>query len=249
MPTDKVTIAYFGTSAFKITTARGKKILIDPYLTQNPMCKTPLDDFYDVDLILISHGAWAHLGDTAEIMKGSKAVLLCGSEVERYCLKMGVPGDRIITTTSGDHREFGGVHIKTVEARHVSRTQTKTETFYGFPQGFVVTTENGIRIYHTGDTSLFSDMKLIGTLHRPHILMIEVSNVSEGHSSGMSATEAAMAALWVGPDVVMPMHYPPGSDAPLKFREALKVIAPHVDPILIEPNSQITYTKYQTKTG
>ena len=62
-------------------------------------------------------------------------------------------------------------------------------------------------------------------------------------------TEAAMATIWVGPDVVMPMHYPPGSDAPSKFYEALKVIAPNVEPAIIEPNNQITYSKYRVKVG
>lgn len=249
MPDDAVTIAYFGASAFKITTARGKKVLVDPYLVKNPLCQKPLDYFYDVDLILVTHAAWDHLGDTVEIMKGSKAVLICGAEVDRYCQQRGVPGKRIRTTLYGDMKEFGSIRIKAVDARHNSRLQTETETYYGIPMGFVITTENDIRIYHTGDTSLFGDLKLIGMLYRPHILMIEIASVSEGLASGMSTTEAAMATLWVGPDAVMPMHYPPGSDAPSKFREALKVIAPNIEPIIIEPNSQITYRKYQIKSG
>ena len=198
-------------------------------------------------MILVTHGAWDHLGDTVEIMKESKAVLIRGAEVAGYCQQIGIPGERVRTTLYGDHKEFDGIHIKTVDARHVSRVQTETETYYGVPMGFVVTMENDVRIYHTGDTSLFGDLKLIGMLYRPHILMIEIASVSEGLASGMSITEAAMATLWVGPDAVIPMHYPPGSAAPSKFCEALQVIAPNVELVIIEPNSQITYSKYQTK--
>ncbi|MFC1977849.1 metal-dependent hydrolase [Chloroflexota bacterium] len=249
MPDDVVTIAYFGASAFRITTSRDKKILIDPYLAQNPMCQKPLDYFYDTDLILVSHGSWDHFGDTVDIMKGSKAVLICGAEVSKYCQEVGVPAERIKATLYGDHKEFDGIHTKAVYARHVSRIQGETETYYGQPMGFVITTEDDIRIYHTGDTSLFGDLKLIGRLYQPHILMTEIAGVGEGYNSGMSVNEAAMAALYVGPDAVMPMHYPPGSDAPLRFSEALKVIAPNVKPVIIEPNSQITYSKYQIRVG
>jgi len=250
MHDDTVTIAYFGASAFKVTTAKGKKILIDPYITKNTLCQKDLDHFYDVDLLLVTHGASDHLGDTVEIMKESKAVLVCGgSETARYCLQMGIPRERIQTTLYGDYKEFEGIMIKAVDARHISRIETGRETYYGIPMGFIITTENGIRIYHTGDTSLFGDLKLFGMLYRPNILLLEISCVGEGLASGMSINEAAMAALWVGPDIVVPMHYSPGSDAPSRFREALNVIAPNVEPVIMEPDSQITYSRYQIKAG
>ena len=115
--------------------------------------------------------------------------------------------------------------------------------------GFVISTENNIRIYHTGDTSLFGDLKLIGMLYRPNILLIGISGVAEGFAAEMTPSEAALATLWVAPDVVMPMHYPPGSAEPLEFREAVRIVAPNVEPIIIEPNSQVTYVRYQLKVN
>jgi len=144
MTNNKVTIAYFGASAFKITTNNGKNILIDPYLTENPLCQTKLDHFNNTDLILVTHGAIDHIGDTVEIMNQSKAVLICGNEVSRYCQQMGIPKERIRTTLYGDHKEHENIKIKTVDARHVSRVETETQTMYGMPMGFVITTENGI---------------------------------------------------------------------------------------------------------
>ena len=84
MRDDMVTIAYFGAAVFKITTAKGKKILVDPYITENPLCKKSLDYFCDADLIVVSHGAADHLGDTVEIMRESKAILICGPEVAKH---------------------------------------------------------------------------------------------------------------------------------------------------------------------
>lgn len=240
-----VTIAYFGAAAFKITTVTGKKILIDPYISENPACSAKPDFFYDTDLLLVSHGASDHLGDTIEIMNNSHAVLICGADVYRYSVEMGIPKERLKSTVYGDEKDLDGISIKTVYARHLSKIESGNQIYYGWPMGFVVTTENNIRIYHAGDTSLFGDMELIGRLYKPNILMVGISRVAEGFVSEMDPAEAALATLWVAPDVVLPMHYPPESDEPAKFLEAVKIIAPRVQPILIEPNSQITYNKYK----
>ncbi|MDO8567678.1 MAG: metal-dependent hydrolase [Dehalococcoidales bacterium] len=245
---DTVTLAYFGGAAFKVTTATDKKIVIDPYITQNKLCQRPLDYFYDADLIVVSHGAADHLGDTVELMNKSQATLICGAEVARYCQKMGIAKERMILTIYGDQRDFHGIQVKTVGAQHISVISTDKEMFYGMPLGFIITTENGIRIYHTGDTSLFGDMKLIGMLYRPNVLLIGISRAAEGLPAEMNPSEAALATLWVAPDVAIPMHYPPGSDEPAKFGEAVKIMAPNVSPVVLAPNHQLTYSKSQFHT-
>jgi len=53
----------------------------------------------------------------------------------------------------------------------------------------------------------------------------------------------------IAPDVVLPIHYPPGSDEPREFCEAVKVVAPNVEAVLVEPNSQVVYSKYQLEVG
>ena len=238
-------IAYFGADAFIVTTSKNKKILIDPYITDNPACHKDLDYFCDVDLILVTHGAFDHMGDAIEIMRKSKAFLICGPDVATHAQQMDIPKERVAVNVYGGEREFEGIRVKAVDARHVSKIDSKTETIYGVPLGFVISLENGIRIYHTGDTSLFGDLKLIGMLYRPHILMIGISCVSKGHIAEMNTGEAALATLWVAPDIVIPMHYPPGSDDPLNFREAVSIVAPNVEPVIMEPGSQITYRRYR----
>lgn len=248
MTEDSVRIAYFGAATFKITTGAGKKILIDPYITKNPLCKKPLEDFYDSDLLLVSHGAYDHLGDTIQIMKESKVVLVSGPEVVEHALRMGIPKERAKVTVYGDQKEFQGIRIKAVDARHISRVDSGGERFYGQPLGFIISTENGVRIYHTGDTSLFGDLRMIGMLYRPNILLICISRVAEGVAFEMNPAEAALATQWVAPDIVVPMHYPPGSEEPRKFCEAVRVVAPNVEPVPVEPNSHITYSRYRLET-
>ncbi|MFC2042070.1 metal-dependent hydrolase [Chloroflexota bacterium] len=246
MKDDTVKIAYYGVSAFRITTAAGKKILIDPYITGNPLCQKEPDYFSDVDLVLVSHGAFDHLGDAVTILKASGAVLMAGGyDVCRYAMEKGVPEERMVKTIYGDKKEIEGIQIRSVYARHGSKLDGEQGSYYGMPMGFVIRTENNIRIYHGGDTSLFGDMQIISRLYRPNIFLVGVGSVSEGYAFEMEPREAALAAQWIAPEIAIPMHYPPGADNPQAFRDALEIIAPEVEAVLLEPNTEITYHKYR----
>ncbi|MFH1650602.1 MAG: metal-dependent hydrolase [Chloroflexota bacterium] len=240
-----VTIAYYGAAAFRLVTASGRKILIDPCLTENPQCQEKLESFYDAELIIVSHGAADHLGDTVALLENSRAKLVCGADVGKYVHDQGIPWERIGVTLYGDEREYDGIQIKTVFAQHISRIETKDRNYYGIPLAYVITTEDGIRIFHPGDTALFGDLQLIGRLHHPHIFMVGIGSFAEGLPTEMNASEAAMAALWVAPDVVIPMHYAPGAAAPQRFLEAVRIIAPRVQPVMLEPNREFVYRKFQ----
>lgn len=74
----KVTVQWFGQSAFKITSPTGKVILIDPFLTKNP--KTPpvhkdLAALGRIDLILVTHAHGDHFGDGPALAKQHQAPL------------------------------------------------------------------------------------------------------------------------------------------------------------------------------
>ena len=71
----------------------------------------------------------------------------------------------------------------------------------GEPAG-VVLEVNGVTIYHAGDTSLFSDMKLIKRLYNPDIVMLPV-----GGTYTMDIEHAAIAAKWLNAKITIPMHY------------------------------------------
>ena len=73
----------------------------------------------------------------------------------------------------------------------------------GSPFGYIIEMENGFRIYHSGDTGLFGDMKLIGERYKPDLFMVPIG----GHFV-MSPTDAAYATReWIHPKYAIPMHY------------------------------------------
>jgi len=72
----------------------------------------------------------------------------------------------------------------------------------GLAAGFVIQCENGVTVYHAGDTGVFGDMKLIADLYKPDIVMIPIGGVYT-----MGPREAAKACELLNPKCIIPMHY------------------------------------------
>ncbi len=73
-PTSNTQLKWYGQSAFKLTTPSGKVLLIDPWLENpaNPNGKADVAGLDRVDLILVTHGHFDHVGNSAEIAKRRK---------------------------------------------------------------------------------------------------------------------------------------------------------------------------------
>lgn len=215
MPT---TIRFFGVAAYELVTSQGQHILIDPFLDDNPGSPVQSDELEQVDLILVSHAPFDHLGDTAKIAHRTGAPVICGGEIKNYLLANGIPADQVRATTWGIRVKVAGIEVQPVECHHWSQLQMLDGTFAsGVPMGFVVDVDPGVRFYHYGDTGIFSDLKLIAELYRPTIGCIGIANDSRilARVSGpgdvltaeMSPREGALAAQWLGLETVLPCHY------------------------------------------
>lgn len=211
-------IRFFGVAAFEIVTRRGQHILLDPFLDENPGCPVKSDMLDRVDLILVSHAAYDHLGDTAKIARRTGAPVVCGGEIKAYLRAKEIPESQIRATTWGIAVEVAGIRIQPVECHHWSQMRLPNGAFVsGVPMGFIVYADHDVRFYHYGDTALFSDLKLIGELYQPTIGCVGITNpveldvheVAAGQmmSAEMSPREGALAAQWLGLKTVFPCHY------------------------------------------
>jgi L-ascorbate metabolism protein UlaG (beta-lactamase superfamily) len=73
----------------------------------------------------------------------------------------------------------------------------------GEAMGYIIELENGFKIWHMGDTGLFSDMKFISEHYKPDLVMAPI-----GGNFTMAPDDAAFALrTWVKPKMVIPMHY------------------------------------------
>lgn len=215
---DRVRIRFLGVAGYEIITPQGQHIFIDPFLDDNPGAPFKSHEIERADLILVSHGAFDHLGNAAAIAKRTGAPVVCGADVKAYLVANGLPETQIRATVWGIAVEVAGFRIQPVECRHWSQvTLPNGQLVAGVPIAFVLYVEPGLRFYHYGDSALFSDLKLIGELYQPNVGCVGISNPQEilhmvkapGRmlTGEMSPREGAIAAQWLGLDVVLPCHY------------------------------------------
>ncbi|MCI0620495.1 MAG: MBL fold metallo-hydrolase, partial [Acidobacteria bacterium] len=98
---DCTQIRFFGVAAYELVTSRGQHILLDPFLDENPGNPVKSDHLDRVDLILVSHAAYDHLGDTEKIARRTGAPVICGGEVKAYLMAKGIPESQIRATIWG----------------------------------------------------------------------------------------------------------------------------------------------------
>ncbi len=235
-----ISLRYLGLSAFELITDKGLIILIDPYLTGNPAAPVKPEEIKKADLILVTHGAPDHVGDSFDLARRTGALLICGHEVSVYALQGGVPEKQIKRLSVGRTLNYEGIKIRSTPASHISFLEFDGKFASGQPLGFVIFTEEGTRIYHAGDTTLFGDLSLLGELYHPHIALFPIEGMLE-------PLEAAMAMRWIRPDVVVPTHYKIGSKRPLSFIEEVNRLAPYVEPLNMKPGEILRFTRAKTE--
>lgn len=212
------TIRFYGIAAFEIITSKNDHILIDPYLNENWASPIKVKDLTKVDLVLVTHLALDHLGDAAEIQKKFSSIVVCGPEVKVFLMEQGVDAGMIRTVPWGGQVNPLGIRVRGVECHHTSfRKSPQGHYLAGQPLGFIVETEPGIRIYHSGDSAIFSDLKLIGELYQPTVgLMcaceiekeyLESLGLKDHYGNEMSGDEGALAAEWLGVQHAILCHY------------------------------------------
>lgn len=235
-----VEVLWLGHATTRITSVAGKVIVVDPFLTRNP--RTP-PEFRDlkavgkVDLILVTHGHQDHVSDLLELARLTGARVLANYEFGRNLVSLGLLEENsvIAMNKGGTAEPLGrGVKIHMVHAEHSSsldynilgiRNPDNSASIRqgggaGVSVGYVIEMENGFKIYHTGDTSVFGDMALIRELHKPDLALVCI-----GGFFTMGPEEAAYAVReLIKPKAVIPIHYgtfPVLNRTPAEFKKAL----------------------------
>ncbi len=189
-------LKYFSHSGFQITTDSGIRILIDPFLDDNPTSPVKSKDV-EADYIILSHAHNDHLGDAMKIAKKGKVTFICVNELGIYLTSKGFQTHNM-HIGGGYNFEFG--RVKFTIAHHGS--MTPDGHYAGEPAGIILQAD-GKTIYHTGDTGLFLDMKLIAEMNGP----IDYMMLPIGDNFTMNITDAIRAAELVRPKMAIPIHY------------------------------------------
>ena len=201
MKLNGVKITWLGHATFRIQTPKGKTIIIDPWVMGNPVCPEPEKNVKAVDIMLITHGHGDHIGDAVSIATKHNPQVVCIPEMGAWLGRKGVKN--LAEMNKGGTQQVQDIRVTMVHADHSCGIQDGDERIYGGEAvGYVIEFDNGVKIYHAGDTNVFGDMAIIRDLYAPQIAMIPI-----GDHYTMSPREAAYACNLLKPQTVIPMHF------------------------------------------
>jgi L-ascorbate metabolism protein UlaG (beta-lactamase superfamily) len=197
-----VSLTWYGHSTVLLTSPRGKRIMIDPFVHSNPSCPEHLHNVTHLDALLITHGHSDHMGDALKVVEtGRPKHVVAVHEIAEWLASKGVK--HTSGMNRGGSQTIDGIKVTLTQAFHSSTIEDSGELVaLGEACGIVVEMENGFRVYHAGDTDLFGDMALLGELWRPDLALLPI-----GDHYTMNPEMAARAARLLGVKRVVPIHY------------------------------------------
>jgi len=186
-------ITFLGHSAYQVEVG-GARLLIDPFITGNPVAKVSADSL-DADYILLTHGHGDHVGDTLAIAQRTGATVIAIVEVARWIEKQGV--EKIFSHGVGGSYTHPFGWVKFVLAQHSS--SMPDGSYGGLAAGIVIKAEDKT-VYFAGDTGLFSDMQLTGDLG------LDMAVLPVGGTMTMDPADSIKAIPYLKPKAVLPCH-------------------------------------------
>lgn len=212
----KLSITWLGHSTFILRTPGGKRVILDPWIATNPACPEDAKKVGDLDLMLVTHGHGDHTADVVTVARSTNAQVVAPFELSVIFQQRGLKS--VVGMNPGGTLKAHGLSVTMVQAVHSSSIEEDGKNVYaGLATGYVIAFEDGLVAYYAGDTSIFSDMKLIGDIYRPTLAFLPIGDLFT-----MGPEQAAAACDLLGVKKVMPMHwgtFPALTGTPGRFRE------------------------------
>ena len=232
---NEVSFTWIGHGTWKVRSAKGKVVYIDPWVMNNPVAPDALKKVDACDLMLITHGHFDHVHDALEIAKATKPKIVTNYEIGAWLGSKGIAGDTITGANLGGTVDVDGIKVTLVHAEHSCGISDGDKIIYGGQAlGFVIEFENGFTIYFAGDTDVFGDMALIAELSQFDVAFLPIGDLFT-----MGPHRAAKAVELLGVKTVVPMHFgtfPPLIGRPKTLQE---LVDPGVKVLDINPGATV----------
>jgi L-ascorbate metabolism protein UlaG (beta-lactamase superfamily) len=231
----EVSFTWVGHGTWKARSAKGKEIIIDPWVMNNPVAPDNLKTVEKCDIMFITHGHFDHVYDALEIAKAHKPKIVTNFEIAHWLESRGVDAGTITGANTGGTVEVDGIKVTLVHAEHSCGITDGAQIIYGGnAHGLVIEFENGFTVYFAGDTDVFGDMALIGELNH-----LDAAFLPIGDLFTMGPKRAAKAVSLLGVKTVVPMHF--GTFPPLVGRPSAlqKLVGSGVTVLDIKPGDVV----------
>jgi L-ascorbate 6-phosphate lactonase len=214
-------------------------IFIDPFLAEGSFRITPpplMAEDVECDLYMCTHnhGDHADLKSISRIQKKEKITFVGPKNVVRNLLKLGIMQENMLEINVGDSTEHKGIKIKGTFCIPTDDTVLDTE-------GFLLQTEDGICIYHSGDTG-FHNFLFYLSKYPIDIMMVCIN----GGMGNMNIEEATQFTRLLRPRVVIPNHYGTFADNtadPMRFKARLAASGAEAPCEILKIAEKYVYTR------
>ncbi|MGR3758667.1 metal-dependent hydrolase [Roseobacteraceae bacterium NS-SX3] len=195
-------IIWLGHGSFRFET-EGKVLLLDPWLTGNPMLPEESHDaaVEGATHIILTHAHFDHVADVLPLARKLNVPV-----IGQYDL-MGLWGETEEVETVGFNKggtvDLEGVRLAMVPASHSSTFSTRDGLRTGGSEvGYMLMAE-GKTVYISGDTAIMADMDWMGDYYKP-----DVGILSAGGHFTMDMKQTTYAAKrYFDFKTVIPCHY------------------------------------------
>jgi L-ascorbate metabolism protein UlaG (beta-lactamase superfamily) len=241
-----IRVDFLGHASFRLE-ADGKILYFDPWLDDNPACSLSVEEVKEADVVIATHGHTDHVGDSFQIAKQTGAKFVSNYEM---CVVAEAAAGLTLDEQALPLNPGGTCRVDNVEITLVTAHHSLSLGYGGTPEGHyyrpdstvcgvVMTYDNGITVYDTSDTALFSDMQLIAQMYGPQIAIMPV-----GGKYGMDIKAGVRAASYIRPDIVIPCHYDtfPDQRADIEQMQMLaEFMCPNTRVVKVLPGQSLTY--------
>ena len=116
MKLNGIKITWLGHATFLVATPAGKNMILDPWVTGNPVTPANKKSIDKLDYMLISHGHSDHFGDAVELAKKHNPKVVGMYELCTFVQKKGAK--QIAPMNKGGTQQVGDIKVTMVNAHH-----------------------------------------------------------------------------------------------------------------------------------